>query len=94
MIASSKQKNVEFTHQYFPVSVGLYQKITINLSAEKCLVEDDPSNLFDKFVDYKLDLSLKNNRNRHQKNLIYLQPIEEMIMDYDVESVGDSTRPG
>ena len=51
---------MEFTHQHIPVTVGLYQNVTTDLPAQKRLVEEDPSNLIDKSVDYMMDLSLKN----------------------------------
>ena len=62
-----KTKKLEFTHQHIPVSVAVYQNITTDESAAKWLVEEDPNVLVDKFVDYLMDLSLKNISHQRQK---------------------------
>ena len=74
-----KTKKLEFTHQHIPVSAAVYQNITTDDSAAKWLVEKDPNVLVDKFVDYLMDLSLKNISHQRQKFLPYLEQIDEII---------------
>ena len=62
-----KTKQLEFTHQHIPVSVAVYQNVTTDESAAHWLVEKDPNVLVDKFVDYLMDLSLKNFSYQRQK---------------------------
>ena len=78
-----KTKKLEFTHQHIPVSVAVYQNITTEESAAKWLVEKDPKVLVDKFVDFLLDLSLKNISHQRQKFLPHLEQIDEMLLDFE-----------
>ena len=87
-----KTKKLEFTHQHIPVSVAVYQNVTPDKSAAHWLVEKDPHVLVDKFVDYLMDLSLKNVSQQRQKFLPYLERIDEMLLDFEPDdSVGENT---
>ena len=78
-----KTKKLEFTHQHIPVSVAIYQNITTEESAAKWLVEKDPNVLVEEFVDYLMDLSLKNISHQRQKFLPYLEQIDEMLLEFE-----------
>ena len=87
-----QDKNLEFTHQHIPVLVAVYQDITPDESAAKWLVEKDPNVLVDKFVEYLLDLSVKNISHQRQKFLLYLEQIDEMLLDFEPDdTMGENT---
>ena len=86
-----KTKKLEFTHQHVPVSVSIHQNITTEIPCSKWLVEKDPTVLIDKFVDYLIDLSLKNSLIQRQKFLPHLEQIDDMLLELEPDSVGDDT---
>ena len=68
------------------------QNITTDQSAVKWLVEKDPNGLVDKFVDYLMDLSLKNISHQRQKLLPYLEQIDEMLLEFEPDdTMGENT---
>ena len=55
-------------------------------------MEKDPNGLLDKFVDYLLNLSLKNISHQRQIFLPYIEQIDEMFLDFKTDdSVGGNT---
>ena len=87
-----KTIKLEFTHRHIPISVAVYQNITADESAAKWLVEKDPNVLVDKFVDYLLDLSLKNISHQRKKFSPYLDQIDEMLLNFEPDdTMGENT---
>ena len=56
-------------------------------------MEKDPNCLVDKFVDYLMDLSLKNISHQRQKFLPYLEQIDEMLLEFEPDdtTMGENT---